>query len=300
MISLQYLVYACHDFFQNECNSLDKPGTGIHRLSENTLAAGIARQILRYTDNIFHHKTAWQHDTLAKKLRFHYAVQPDKEEFVDLHVKKVALNENIASFIQDCYTVSGEGKIRSFALILVEGNEKDQRAWADRWINEFATDIKPVYTSCYRLKSSSTGDQACSWMVLWELPVRTADEAIPKNISGALYDAVRYMHCENMVNILRKVISLRINVEEELIQPETDLSTLYKMSFAKEQGVPLDQVYDPEAMEGFTDSQLATNNLLNDMQKTFGVDFDPVDFQKINTIKDLAKTIVAKKKLEAF
>jgi hypothetical protein len=300
MLSLQYLVHACHDFFQNECSALDKPGAGIKSLSENAIASAVARQILRYKDNIFHYETGWEHNAGAKRLRFHYSAQPDKEEFVDLQIKKAALNENLGPFISENYIAGAEEKVRRFALILIEGDEKDQRAWAERWINEFATDIKPVYTSCYRYKTSNTVNNTCSWMVLWELPVKMANDATPKNISGALYDAVRYMHYENMVNILRKVISLRINVEEDLIQPDTDLSTLYKMSFAREQGVPLDEVYDPEAMKGLTDSQLATNNLLNDMQKTFGVDFDPADFQKINTIKDLARTIVAKKTMETF
>jgi hypothetical protein len=254
--------------------------------------------MLRYKQHIFQYQTSWLHDTEGKRIRFQYSPQPEKEEFVDLQVRKIALNENLSPFISEKYMASADEKIRRFAVLLIEANEKDQHAWADRWINEFATDIKPVHTACYRIKSSA--EPVCSWMVLWELPVKISDDNQPKNISGALYDAVRYMHYENMVNVLRKVISLRINVEEEKIQPETELPTLYKMSFAKEQGVPLDQVYDPIAMQGLTDSQLAANNLLNDMQKTFGVDFDPGDFHKINTIKDLAEIIVAKKTVETF
>lgn len=300
MISLQYLVYACNDFFQNECSILDQPGKGFSSLPENAVASGIVRQILRYKQQIFQYQTSWLHDAENKRLRFQYSPQPDKDEYVDLQIRKTALNENLSPFISERYVASAEEKIRRFALFLLEANEKDQRAWADRWINEFAIDIKPVYTSCYKIKSNKSDESLCSWMVLWELPVKVSEGNEPKNISGALYDAVRYMHYENMVNILRKVISLRINVEEEKIQPETDLPTLYKMSFAKEQGVPVDQVYDPIAMQGLTDSQLAANNLLNDMQKTFGVDFDPVDFHKINTIKDLAEIIVAKKTVETF
>lgn len=300
MISLQYLVHACHDFFQNECSLLDKPGSGFSRLPESAVSYGLARQIIRYNENIFQNKMTWVQSADDKKLRFQYRMHGAKEEYVDLEVKKISLEDNLSPFIQEKYVADQGEKIRRFALILLEGNEQEQKDWSDKWMKDFATEIKPVYTANYRLKSAPSSEKKYSWMMLWELPVKINEDSMPKNITGALYDAVRYMHYENMVNVLRKVIALRINVEEELIQPETSLFTLYKMSFAKEQGVPLEQVYDPEAMQGLTDSQLATNNLLTDMQKTFGVDFEAEEVNKINTLKDLARIIVAKKTMETF
>jgi hypothetical protein len=112
----------------------------------------------------------------------------------------------------------------------------------------------------------------------------------------ALKQATHNMALENMISVLKKIISLRTNLSEELIQPEHSLALLCKMSFAGEQGVKLEEVYDPEVFNGFTDSELATLNLLEDMQKTFNVAFDHQEKQNVKTLNDLAGMLVHKKR----
>lgn len=111
-------------------------------------------------------------------------------------------------------------------------------------------------------------------------------------IQTALKNAVSNMEYEKMFSVIRKIISLRIHLPEDDILENSMLEELYKKTFALEQDVKIEEVYDPEVFNGVTDTQLATMNLVNDLQKAFCIEFDTEVLDTIKTVKDLVQVFM--------
>jgi hypothetical protein len=110
----------------------------------------------------------------------------------------------------------------------------------------------------------------------------------------ALEEAVHNMRYENMLAVLKRIINLRTHLPEEKLDESLSLNTIFKLAFSIEQGVNIDEVYDPEAFNGLTDTQLAARNLVDDIQKTFAVQLSVIELSGILTLKDLAHTLAQK------
>ncbi|RYD83555.1 MAG: hypothetical protein EOP53_00510 [Sphingobacteriales bacterium] len=180
---------------------------------------------------------------------------------------------------------------KKLAFVILKCTEKQVEVWQEKWQEKIGSILIPAAKPL----AIKTGDENNIWLTVWQdaAPVETAD--IHTNVDLALGDAVKDMYFESMMLVMKRIVSLRTNLDEDIINAHTKISTIFKMVFAKEQGVGLEEVYDPEAMAGFTDSQLAASNFITDMQKAFNVDFNAQEIENIATVRDLVGIIIYKK-----
>jgi acyl carrier protein len=120
-------------------------------------------------------------------------------------------------------------------------------------------------------------------------------EAQLRAMEEAMIHAVTDMEYESMLQVLKRILALRTHLDERGMSAEMPLQLIFKMAFAREQGIDVEEVYDPIAFADLTDSQLATNNFIVDMQRSFHIAFSEDETLSIKTIKDLVKVIVAKR-----
>jgi hypothetical protein len=115
-----------------------------------------------------------------------------------------------------------------------------------------------------------------------------------EEVQHAMLDAVEGMQYENMLLAIRHIISLRTSIPESDIKPEMTLTEVFKLAFALEQGMNVSDVYDPLAFEGVSDTQLASKNLLQDMERAFNVHLDMAEEERILTVHDLSHALLSK------
>jgi hypothetical protein len=115
-------------------------------------------------------------------------------------------------------------------------------------------------------------------------------------MEDAMINAVTDMEYEGTLQVMKRILGLRTHLDERGMSAEMPLQLIFKMAFAREQGIDVEEVYDPIAFADLTDSQLAANNFVADMQRSFHLDFTDDETSGIRTIKDLVKTIVAKRR----
>lgn len=180
---------------------------------------------------------------------------------------------------------------KKLAAVIIRATQKQAEVWIEKWQDKIGSILKP----CSKPVLMNGPDEKNIWLTIWQdaAPAETAD--VHNNVDNALEEAVRDMYFESMMHVMKRIVSLRTNLDENIINAQTEITTIFKMVFAKEQGVGLDDVYDPEAFAGLKDSQLAAGNFVNDMQKAFNVNFNNEEIASISTIKDLVGIIIHKK-----
>lgn len=110
-----------------------------------------------------------------------------------------------------------------------------------------------------------------------------------------MINAVTDMEYEGMLQVMKRILALRTHLEERGMSEEMTLQLIFKMAFAREQGIPLEEVYDPIAFGNYTDTELAAKNFIDDMQRSFRVEFSDDETASIKTIRDLVAGIIEKK-----
>jgi hypothetical protein len=120
-------------------------------------------------------------------------------------------------------------------------------------------------------------------------------EAHMRAVEEAMINAVTDMEYEGLVQVVKRILALRTHLEEKGMSAEMTLQLIFKMAFAREQGIPIDEVYDPIAFGNLTDTGLAAKNFIDDMQRSFRIEFSDEETDSIKTIKDLATGIIAKR-----
>jgi hypothetical protein len=122
----------------------------------------------------------------------------------------------------------------------------------------------------------------------------TEEKKTKTDMHTALAAAIQSMQYESMLNTLKHIIKLRTHLPEEKIDENMALNIIFKMAFSMEQGVSIDEVYDPEAFNGLTDTQLAAKNLVSDIQKTFSIQLSTPEINSVHSLSDLARLLSVK------
>jgi hypothetical protein len=120
-------------------------------------------------------------------------------------------------------------------------------------------------------------------------------EAHMRAVEEAMINAITDMEYESMLQVIKRILALRTHLEERGMSAEMSLQLIFKMAFAREQGISLEEVYDPIAFGDLTDTELAAKNFVDDMQRSFRIGFSEDEVADIKTIKDLVSAIINKR-----
>jgi hypothetical protein len=112
-------------------------------------------------------------------------------------------------------------------------------------------------------------------------------EAHMRAVEEAMINAITDMEYESMLQVIKRILALRTHLEERGMSAEMSLQLIFKMAFAREQGISLEEVYDPIAFGDLTDTELAAKNFVDDMQRSFRIGFSEDEVADIKTIKEL-------------
>lgn len=272
---------------------------GIFSLSKSTLQYLCGKAIYAGGESIFGPSYIWhwkgaENRSAAKPLLFSYGDEQNEKHYLYTDVVTVSQDDDLLIQIQAM--LQNLHPHKKLVATLLTCTKKQAEVWMEKWTDKIGSILIP-YKELVQISAENDENTAQVWMVCWQdaTPKETAD--IHANAENAMEDAIKDMYFESMMLVLKRIISLRTNLEETALNAHTKLATIFKMVFAREQGVPLDEVYDPEAMAGFTDSQLATHNFITDMQKTFNIAFSEEEVSNIASIKDLAGIIIHKKSM---
>jgi hypothetical protein len=298
MITLEKLPEIVFDAIRNE-NRLLFPNH-ILSLPETALSTLIGAKILAEKDKIFSGpRASWElgydlRRPAANSLLFVQKIADFDDELLIVACKTIGPEENLNGYLEKVMPHARHTS-KLVLCLLLKADAATHEKWVEKWVNAYAGQLSTLGVPVQLVLNGHEEERL--WLHLWQAqPMR--EEAGSHKILEALTDAVANMSYENMLFVLKKIISLRTDMQESQLVPELMLSTLFKMVFAREQGVPLQEVYDPIAFGGYTDSQLAARNLLDDMQKTFNVDFAIEESITIRTIGDLANAILEKKAVQ--
>ncbi|MGZ5243194.1 MAG: hypothetical protein ACXWDO_06360 [Bacteroidia bacterium] len=268
---------------------------GIFSLPKSTLQYICGKAVFTAGEGIFGAQPIWviksaENKNSLKPLFFSYKDHLQEKHFLYIDVISVSQDDDLLVQIQPM--LQNVHPHKKLVAIILKCTFKQVEVWVEKWTDKIGSILRPYKNP---MEISTADDDEQIWMVCWQdaIPKETAD--IHANADIAMEDAIKDMYYESMLLVLKRIISLRTNLDENGLNAQTRLATIFKMVFAKEQGVSLEEVYDPEAMAGLTDSQLATHNFINDMEKAFNVDFSDDEIENIVSIKDLVGIIIHKK-----
>ncbi len=268
---------------------------GIFSIPKSTLQYICGKAIAQAGKQVFEAEPKWimstgENKPADKPLVFSYYTQDREKHFLYTDIVPISQDDDLMLQIQPM--LQNLQPHKKLVVIILQCTKKQVEVWIEKWTDKIGSILIPYNKA---IPVSQDEDAEPVWMIAWQDAIAKETADVHFNADVAMEHAISDMYFESMMLVLKRIISLRTNLDEASLTALTKISTIFKMVFAKEQGVSLDEVYDPEAMAGFTDSELAANNFINDMQKTFHINLNDNEITGILTIKDLAGIIIHKK-----